>query len=101
MRTLTQGDHLLVTQFKNLGADNAFLFREFVSAALTPEHRFVDVDLAESDYIDSEGLGALISAHKRVCARQGRVRLLHARPMVRQFIELLRLQELFELVEPS
>jgi len=98
MRTFTQGDTLLVTQFKNLGADNAFLFREFVSAALTETHRYIDVDLASSDYIDSEGLGVLVAMHKRLSPRSGQVRLLNPKPMVAEFFRLLKLDGLFPVI---
>lgn len=96
MRTYTQGDTLRVTEFKDLGADNAFLFREFVNAALTDAIRVVEVDLGAADYVDSEGLGALIWAHKQVCPRQGKVRLLNPRPMVRAFFQMLKLDGVFE-----
>ena len=99
MRTFTHGDTLLVTQFKNLGADNAYLLREFAHAALTDQHRVVDIDLTAADYVDSEGLGALISLHKRLSARQGKVRLLNPKPMVQQFFQLLKLDHLFESVQ--
>ena len=45
----------------------------------------------------STGLGALVSAHKVVAARGGRVRLVHVQPAVRQLLELLKFQELFEI----
>lgn len=98
MRTFSQDNTLLVTQFKHLGAENAFLFREFVGAALNENHRYVDVDLAESEYVDSEGLGALVSTHRRLSARQGQVRLLNPKPMVEEFFRLLKLDELFPVV---
>jgi anti-sigma B factor antagonist len=97
MRTFTRDDTLLVTQFKNLGADNAFLFKEFVQAALTDQHKVVEVDLTTTDYVDSEGLGAMVWVHKRMCTRGGKVRLLNPRPMVRQFLALLRMDHLFEV----
>jgi anti-anti-sigma factor len=98
MKTFTQDDTLLVTQFKNLGADNAFLFREFVGAALNEAHRYVDVDLATSEYVDSEGLGALIATHKRLSARAGQVRLLNPKPTVEEFFRLLKLDTLFPVL---
>jgi anti-sigma B factor antagonist len=97
MRTYSRGDTLLVTGFTNLGGDNAFLLREFAHAALKEEHRFVEIDLAGTEYVDSEGLGALISVQRRLGSRQGRVRLIHVKPMVAQFFELLHLDAVFDL----
>jgi anti-sigma B factor antagonist len=98
MRTYSQGDVLLVTGFKNLSADNAGLMKEFVNTALKPEHRFVEVDLATADFVDSTGLGVLIAFHKRVCPLGGRVRLVNPKPMVEQFFQLIKLDHLFEMI---
>ena len=98
MRTTSSGEILSVVEFTNLGATNAGLFRDFINATLKPEHRFVEVDLSNADFIDSEGLGTLISAHKAVVARGGAVRLIGASPMVTELFRLTRLDQLFEFL---
>jgi anti-sigma B factor antagonist len=95
MRTYSVGDTLLVTEFENLGAVNAGLFRDYLRASLKPEHRVVEVDLSHASFVDSEGLGALISAHKAMAERGGIVRIKGALPMVRELLRLTRLNELF------
>lgn len=96
MKTTSRGHVLVVEGFDDLGATNAGLFREFVRATLKPEHQIVEVDLSRASFVDSEGLGALISAHKAVVGRGGLVRLLGARPAVRELFRLTRLDQLFE-----
>jgi len=96
MITQSSGEVLTATDFTNLGATNAGLFRDFVRATLKPEHRFIAVDLKQASFIDSEGLGALISAHKAVAPRGGCVRLLGANAMVTELFRLTRLDQLFE-----
>jgi anti-sigma B factor antagonist len=98
MRTHSSGEVLSVTDFTNLGATNAGLFRDFVRATLKPEHRFIEVDLQQANFIDSEGLGALISAHKAVASRGGCVRLIGANTMVTELFRLTRLDQLFEFL---
>jgi anti-sigma B factor antagonist len=50
-------------------------------------------------FLDSCGLGALISLHKTACTRNGAVRLLNPTPPVQQILELTRLHRVFEIVK--
>jgi anti-sigma B factor antagonist len=68
-----------------------------VIAQLGDKLRFVDVDCMNVKFMDSDGLGALVSVHKVVASRQGRVRLRHVQPKFRQLLELLKFQEVFEI----
>ncbi len=96
MRTYTVGETLLVTEFENLGALNAGMLRDYVRASLKPGHRCIEVDLSQATFVDSEGLGALISAHKAMAQCGGIVRIKGAVPMVRELFRLTRLDQLFE-----
>lgn len=84
-----------------LNASNATPFRDQVRAALRPEHTQIDLDFAATRFVDSSGLGALISLHKAMCARQGRVRVVNPTPQVQQILELTRMHRLFEIVTGS
>jgi len=55
------------------------------------------VDMAEVEFVDSSGIGALLGLYKRLPASHGAVRLLNTRRAVRSVIELLRLQKVFAL----
>ena len=55
------------------------------------------VDMAEVEFVDSSGIGALLGLYKRLPASHGAVRLLNTRRPVRSVIELLRLQKVFML----
>ena len=48
-------------------------------------------------FIDSDGFGALISVHKSLAARAGKVRLREPLPVVRQLLRLLHFDEIFEI----
>lgn len=58
----------------------------------------IDFDCAYMDFIDSSGLGALISMQKLANERGGKLRLLAPKPSVVQVLELTRLHRVFEIV---
>ncbi len=89
---------LEVTGIKELSGAVAGTVRDTIKNALTDSHHFLDIDLSETRFIDSSGLGALISLHKTMCARQGQVRLVNPSPTCRQLLELTRLHRTFEIV---
>lgn len=58
----------------------------------------IDFDCSTLDFVDSSGLGALISMQKLANARGGKFRLLSPKPAVVQVLELTRLHRVFEIV---
>ncbi|MEI6350939.1 MAG: STAS domain-containing protein [Verrucomicrobiota bacterium] len=57
----------------------------------------VRVDLSEVQFIDSSGVGALLSIYKRLPAPNPTVKLECVQPAVQAVIELLRLHRIFEI----
>ena len=55
------------------------------------------MNMREVDYIDSGGLGTLITIHKWLVARAGQVRLHAPLPVVRQLLRLLHFDKIFEI----
>jgi len=98
MKLEIQGDTLRVSELKELGAANADEFREHVRAALGDGKKSIEIDLAETTFVDSCGLGAIIALHKAACSRQGKVRLLNPQPAVQQILDLTRMDRLLEIV---
>ncbi|PYJ60314.1 MAG: hypothetical protein DME24_09955 [Verrucomicrobia bacterium] len=93
------GDTLNIEGVKELSAANANSFRDQVRGALAERSKNIDVDLSQTLFLDSCGLGALISLHKTACTRNGTVRLLNPTPPVEQILELTRLHRVFEIVK--
>jgi len=58
----------------------------------------IDFDCSTLDFVDSSGLGALISMQKLTNERGGKLRLLSPKPSVIQVLELTRLHRVFEIV---
>ena len=98
MRTETHGETLFITDIPSLTADNARLLKELAHSTLTPNHRVVEVDLSAARVLDSEGLGALVSIHKTMCAQNGRVSLLNPTPFVAELVKLLRMDQILPIV---
>ncbi len=99
MNIQVNGDTLCISQIKELGAVNSNAFRDQARAAMTDSQKNIEINLSQTAFLDSCGLGALIALHKTVCSRNGKVRLLNPTPPVRQILELTRMNRLFEIVD--
>jgi anti-sigma B factor antagonist len=55
------------------------------------------VDLKDVRFIDSSGLGALVSGFKNAISQQGSLKLATLQPQVKSMFELTRLHRVFEI----
>ena len=101
MKIQNEGETLRVSGVKELGAANSNEFRDWVRSNLVETHRNIEIDLSEMTFLDSCGLGALISLHKAAQSRQGGVRLLSPQPQVDQILSLTRMHHIFEIVRSA
>ncbi len=99
MKLDSEGETLRISDVPELGAATAGTFRDEVRDALGKAQRFIEIDLSQTGFIDSCGLGALVALHKTACARKGGLRLLRPNPPVLQILELTRMHRLFEIVK--
>jgi len=87
---------LAVLMSPSLEAANAAQFREQLAPFLDePGDLLLDLDAV--NFIDSTGLGAMISVLRVVRARGGRIRLCGLRPPVRMLLDLVRATRMFEI----
>lgn len=98
MKIQTEGPKLLVSGITELSTATAAAFRDETRAALTPQTTMVEVDLSETRFLDSSGLGALIALHKLLTPRGGALRILKPTPLARQILELTRLHRILEII---
>lgn len=56
-----------------------------------------DIDMAATEFIDSSGIGALLSVYRRLPENSATVVLKAMRPQVQAVIELLRLHRIFQI----
>lgn len=72
-------------------------FRETVNANWSEDVRRVELEFSSVDFIDSSGIGALLSVQKRLAGDSEPVTIINPQPNVVSVIELLRLHRVFNL----
>ena len=71
--------------------------KDLVGAALDKGERRILIDFSQTGYIDSSGLGALVSISKRVREAGGELRLSGLNEDLRSLFELTKLDTLFQI----
>src|SRR5437763_9536180 len=99
MRCESTADTLRIFALSQLGAANANAFRDWVRETLTSDQKNIEIDLSETTFIDSCGLGALVALHKTACSRAGKLHLLKPPAPVLQILELTRMDRIFEITK--
>ena len=93
-----QGSDLkLEVQSARLDASTARELREELAMIWRPDVGDVAVDLSRVEFIDSSGMGSLLSIHRRLPEKHAPVRLVNVRPAVQSVLELVRLHRVFDL----
>jgi anti-sigma B factor antagonist len=93
----TDGTGVLVVALRedNLDASNVQAFKDTMHALVQAHHKVV-LDMDGVKFIDSSGLGALISYLRQQTARQGDLRLCNLSGTVQALFELMRMQRVFK-----
>jgi anti-anti-sigma factor len=73
--------------------------KDLVQAALDQGERRLLIDFSRTGYIDSSGLGALVSISKRIREAGGELRLSGLNDDLRSLFELTKLDTLFSIAE--
>src|SRR5215211_3081926 len=73
--------------------------KELVQAALDQGERRLLIDFSRTGYIDSSGLGALVSISKKIREAGGELRLSGLNDDLRSLFELTKLDTLFAITE--
>ncbi|MGV3708710.1 MAG: STAS domain-containing protein [Gemmatimonas sp.] len=93
----TAGDAVVVAVVGQLVVGNRQEFKQTVLDQVEQGARRILIDFAETGYVDSSGLGALVSLNKRVTEAGGALRLAALNEDMRTLFELTRLDTLFQL----
>jgi anti-sigma B factor antagonist len=73
--------------------------KDLIQAALDAGDRRVLIDFSRTGYIDSSGLGALVTTSKRIREAGGELRLAGLNEDLRSLFELTKLDTLFAIAE--
>lgn len=88
-----------VAVLDELVLENKDRFRELVEERLDEGERAFLVDFSEASYIDSSGLGALVSLYNRIREEDGELWLSGLGDDIRTLFELTRLDSVFHIAE--
>lgn len=100
MKITQDGDSLNISDVKDLCSANSETFHHEVCRSLSPNVKTIEVDLSQTRFVDSCGLGALTGVYK-TATRNGDVtlRLVNPSAPLQQMFELTRLHRIFEVVQ--
>lgn len=98
MNIETIDNRLKVSGVQELSALNARELKAEVIKKFDEGIVSIDFDASELGFIDSSGLGALISLQKASSLRSGALRIISPSEQVQQIFELTRLHRFFEIV---
>jgi anti-sigma B factor antagonist len=82
-----------------LDASSAKAFKEKVGALVQEKRLNLVIDMAAVDFIDSSGLGSLVSALRSVNKLRGDIKIASLQDQVRAIFELTRLHRIFEIFD--
>lgn len=96
-KNFTQSDINVVSfTTKALDAANSNDFKAEIASLLDSGDKFL-FDLGELQFIDSSGLGAILSCLKSVAARKGEIKLCNLTRPARIIIELVNMHKVFDI----
>jgi anti-sigma B factor antagonist len=78
---------------------NAPEIKEFINHCIEEKKFRIIINLARVSYIDSSGIGALISSTSGLKKHNGGLKILHVSGSVRKVFELTKLMSFFEIYE--
>lgn len=91
------GFDILTIQDQRIDAHNSAELKEYLSQMIERGERQIIVQLEHVRFIDSSGLGALLSGHKQLATQSGKFALSNIQPQVLSMFELTRLNRVFDI----
>lgn len=89
---------VLKVQADSLETDNVASFRAAITPLLDKSAHFV-IDLSAVEFMDSTGLGSMLSCLRIVKSKGGTLRLCNLTPEVRQLFEMVMMDRVFEIFD--
>lgn len=82
---------------KNFIVDEVASFRIEINKLIEKGQKNFIFNFSQCDFIDSTGLGALVSIYKKCAEKGGSIKLKTLRPEVEKLFKLTRLDRVFEI----
>jgi anti-sigma B factor antagonist len=77
--------------------DGSAMLRKTIRQLLEEQHTLIVLNLADVDYIDSSGIGELVSGYTAVKSKGGELKLLHLTKKVHDLLQITKLFTVFEV----
>jgi len=78
-------------------AEEARAIQDSLIRYIDSGHQFISIDLSEVDYIDVNGLGTLVSIHKRAMEKKGHVAIKGLHGNIKELFELAQITKVLEI----
>lgn len=82
-----------------LDLPNAARLKDKVKTLLDDQKNQIHLDMEKVDFINSSGLGALVSLMKEIRVHKGRLTLSNLAPYVNEIFEITQLSHVFEIFQ--
>ena len=95
----TIGDVAYISiNLRRLDTDSSQVIKNALHGKLDYNIKHAMVELGQVEIIDSSGIGILLSLHRRLAKEGSKLTLLNVQPPIRVLLELLRLQQIINIV---
>ncbi|MDO9103985.1 MAG: STAS domain-containing protein [Methylovulum sp.] len=91
------GHQVLFIEEERIDAHNSGELKDAILHIIEQGDNAIIVQLGRVRFIDSSGLGALLSGYKNAAAKSGKLSLANLQPQVLSMFELTRLNRVFEI----
>jgi anti-sigma B factor antagonist len=88
---------IIFVQEERVDAHNSNELKEEIKNLFETGKKNVLIDLKDVRFIDSSGLGALVSGYKNAISHHGTLKLSMLQPQVKSMFELTRLHRVFDI----
>lgn len=97
IRCIEQGNVTQLTLTGKLDLVNAVEVKEKVKKLLGQNRTMIHIDMSGVEFINSSGLGAMVSILKEIRMRQGRMTVSNLVPYIAEIFEITKLSHAFEI----
>ena len=93
----SEGNVLRMTVGGEIDVNSVRQLKKALERSIEEFQPSIEIDCKKLDYIDSTGLGTLVSALKKVKRYNGAIRIVHLKPYLHRIFEVTGLTGLFEI----
>ena len=90
-------NNIMVNIPKDFVVDEVATFRLKINKLIEEGQKNFIFNFSQCDFIDSTGLGALVSIYKKCIEKSGSIKLKSLKPEVEKLFKLTRLDKVFEI----